>query len=139
LGTGARADFAGYTGQLLVPPVVLGSVAGALIHRRAGVAAALLGGYAATAAALGFDALRWEVVDGRPLSTVERVRRALRLAGFGAIWLAAVPAALLRLALRGGPVRYDKMAHVGEGESRSDDVVSTNGRGREPLVAEPSR
>ena len=37
----------------------------------------------------------------------------MRLALFGAVWLAAVPAALWRLATRSGPVAYDKMAHDG--------------------------
>jgi glycosyl transferase family 2 len=135
----ARADFVGYAGQLLAPPIILGSLAGALVHRRGSVAAVLLGGYALSAAGLGFDALRWEDVDGRRLSVSERLRRGLRLAGFGAIWLAAVPAALLRLALRGGPVRYDKMAHDGGAESSRGDAASTNGRHVEAAVAGPSR
>jgi len=140
LGVGARADFVGYAGQILAPPIIVGSLLGAAIHRRGSVAAALLGGYGLSAAALGFDALRWEeAAGGGPLGTSERVRRALRLAAFGAIWLAAVPAALLRLALRGGPVRYDKTAHDGGGESHPGDVVALNGRRREPAVAGPSR
>jgi hypothetical protein len=136
----ARADFVGYAGQLLAPPIILGSLAGAVVHRRGTVAAAVLGGYALTAAGLGFDALRWEEgPEGRPLSRPERVRRAIRLAAFGAIWLAAVPAALLRLALRGGPVRYDKMAHDGAGEAGPADATPQNGRHREPAVAGPAR
>jgi hypothetical protein len=119
--------------------MILGSIVGAAIHRRGTVAAAVLGGYALTAAGLGFDALRWEEADGSPLSRVERIRRGLRLAGFGAIWLAAVPAALLRLALRGGPVRYDKMAHDGGAELQPADVGSLDGPRLEPAIAGPSR
>src|SRR5438445_2583685 len=96
LSIAARADFVGYAGQVLAPPIILGSLVGAVIHRRASVATTLLGGYALTAAALGFDALRWEArPDGGSLSLRERLRRAVRLAAFGVIWLAAVPAALL--------------------------------------------
>src|SRR5438132_459627 len=92
-----------------------------------------LGGYALTAAALGFDALRWEArPDGGSLSLRERLRRAVRLAAFGVIWLAAVPAALLRLALRGGPVQYDKMAHGGGGESPLDEDSALTGESLEP-------
>jgi hypothetical protein len=123
LSIAARSDFVGYAGQLLAPPIILGSLAGAVRHRRAAVAAAVLGGYACTAAAIGFDALRWEQgPDGGPLPVEERLRRALRLTLFGAIWLAAVPAALWRLAIRGGPVRYDKMAHDGRGDSVSPEL-----------------
>jgi 1,2-diacylglycerol 3-beta-glucosyltransferase len=123
LSIGARIDFVGYAGQLLAPPIIIGSLAGAVRHRRSAVAAALLGGYAVTAAAIGFDALRWEPgPDGGPLPVAERLHRALRVTWFGAIWLAAVPAALWRLAIRGGPVRYDKMAHDGGGESFSPEL-----------------
>jgi hypothetical protein len=123
LSVAARMDFVGYAGQLLAPPIILGSLAGAARHRRRTVAAALLGGYALTAGALGFDALRWEQgPDGAPLAVGERFGRALRLVCFGAIWLVAVPAALLRLALRGGPVRYDKMDHAGGGESFGSEL-----------------
>jgi hypothetical protein len=139
LSVAARADFVGYASQLLAPPIIVGSVLGAAVHRRGTVAAAVLGGYALTAAALGFDALRWEEADGRPLSAMERIRRGLRLAGFGAIWLAAVPAALLRLALRGGPVTYDKMAHGEAAESQPADVASLDGPRPEPALAGPSR
>jgi hypothetical protein len=140
LSLAARADFMGYAGQILAPPIIVGSLIGGLVHRRAGVASALLGGYALTAAALGFDALRWETrPDGATLSIGERLRRAIRLAAFGAIWVAAVPAALLRLALRGGPVRYDKMAHGGGGEAPLDDDAPLDGASLEPAIAGPSR
>ena len=140
LSIAARADFVGYAGQVLAPPIILGSLVGAVIHRRASVATTLLGGYALTAAALGFDALRWEArPDGGSLSLRERLRRAVRLAAFGVIWLAAVPAALLRLALRGGPVQYDKMAHGGGGESPLDEDSALTGESLEPAIAGPSR
>jgi hypothetical protein len=72
----------------------------------------LLGAYAVAAAGLAYDALRWETdAGGAPLLRTERLRRAVRAATFGVLWLAAVPAALWRLAMREGPVGYDKMEH----------------------------
>ena len=113
----ARLDFAAYVGQLAAPPVVLGALAGALTTGRTRAAMSLIGAYAAVAAGLGFDALRWERrPDGSPLSLSERLRRAVRLALFGTVWLAAVPTAMWRLATRQGAVVYDKMAHDGAGE-----------------------
>jgi hypothetical protein len=35
------------------------------------------------------------------------------LGGFNALWLAAIPGALVRLVIRRGPVEYTKLAHVG--------------------------
>jgi hypothetical protein len=120
LPLGARLDFAAYAGQLLIPSLIVGAVARAVLTGRARAAALLLGSYAAVTAALGFDALRWEThPDGSALSLSERAVRALRLALFGAVWLAAVPAALWRLATRQGAVAYDKMAHAGNAEDRA--------------------
>jgi hypothetical protein len=114
LPLGARLDFAAYASQLAIPPLILGAIARAILTGRARTAVALLGSYAAVTAALGFDALRWETgPDGSPLTVRERAARATRLALFGAVWLAAVPAALWRLATRRGAVVYDKMAHAG--------------------------
>jgi 1,2-diacylglycerol 3-beta-glucosyltransferase len=114
LPLGARLDFATYVGQLVAPPLILGALAGALGRGRTGVAAMLLAAYGGVAAALGFDALRWETrPDGSSLTTSERLFRAARVAAFGTIWLAAVPAALWRLATRRGAVLYDKMDHDG--------------------------
>jgi Glycosyltransferase like family 2 len=136
LSVAARADFAGYASQLLAPPIIIGSLAGAARHRRPALAAALIGGYAAAAAGIGFDALRWEEgPDGGPLSLTERLSRGIRLACFGGLWLAAVPAALWRLAVRGGPVRYDKMAHAGGGKSSPPRVVRFAGRRSEGAAA----
>ncbi|MFL5681427.1 MAG: glycosyltransferase, partial [Chloroflexota bacterium] len=117
LSTTAKADFAVYAAQLAAPPVIAGALARGAVAGRWRVGALLLAAYAATAAALGFDALRWEhTVDGSPLSTGERAGRAARLAAFGVVWLAAVPAALWRLASRRGAMTYHKMAHDGGGE-----------------------
>ncbi len=113
----ARLDFALYGAQLALPPVALGVGLGALRRGRPRFAVGLVGVYTLGALALAWDALRWETGptdDG--LDVRERAYRTLRVAAFGAIWLAAVPAALWRLATRQGPVRYDKMAHgAGEG------------------------
>jgi hypothetical protein len=110
----AKADFAAYGGQLLFPPLLLGALAGALTGGRRGLAAALLGLYGAAAAALAWDALRWDAAadEHRP-GVGERAVRSLRAAAFGAVWLAAVPAALWRLATRRGAVLYDKMTREG--------------------------
>jgi hypothetical protein len=108
----AKADFAGYVGQLALPPVILGALLRSWRTGRGGAARLLLGAYAAVATCLAYDALRWETDSGgAPLLRSERLRRALRAAAFGAVWLAAVPAALWRLAMREGPVTYDKMDH----------------------------
>ncbi len=117
----ARLDFVTYAGQLLAPPLIAGAVLAAPV---AGGSAAgiLLAGYAGSAAVLGWDALRWERDRaGRPLASAERLARAVRVALFGIIWLAAVPAALWRLAARRGPVRYDKMAHGAVVDRPADD------------------
>jgi 1,2-diacylglycerol 3-beta-glucosyltransferase len=124
----AKLDFLAYAGQLVAPPLVVGAVAGAVVRGRPGTAAALLGAYGLTGGALSWDSLRWErAADGGPLRPAERARRAVRAAAFGGIWLAAVPAALWRLATRRGALTYDKMEHdgrstgdAGGGESAGD-------------------
>ena len=114
LGARAKADFAIYAGQLLVPPIILGAVARSWRNARGGLARRLLASYALVASGLAFDALRWESDrGGAPLLRTERLRRAARAALFGCVWLAAIPAALWRLALREGPMTYEKMDHSG--------------------------
>jgi hypothetical protein len=108
----AKLDFAAYIGQLALPPVILGAVVRAWRTGRGRGARAILGAYALVAAGLTYDALRWETDSGgAPLLRTVRLRRALRAAAFGCMWLAAVPAAMWRLAMREGPVAYDKMEH----------------------------
>ena len=112
LSAARKADFCGYIGQLLLPPVILGALVRSWRDGRGGAARLLLGVYGAVGTALAYDALRWETdAGGAPLLRTERLRRALRAAAFGGVWLAAVPAALWRLAMREGPVEYDKMDH----------------------------
>lgn len=116
LRSSARLDFALYAGQLVIPPVILGSLAGALVRHRPGPLVGLVGAYLATGAALAWDGLRWEAdARGQPLPSGERAARSLRVAIFNGIWLGAVPAALWRLVTRRGRVGYEKMAHVGGG------------------------
>lgn len=111
----ARLDFAAYGAQLLAPPLILGAVGGALATGEPGMAIALVGTYLGAGGVLAFDALRWETAPGSPgVKTAERLARAIRAALFSVIWLGAVPGALWRLATRRGPVRYDKMTHVGD-------------------------
>ncbi len=112
LGLRAKVDFAAYGGQIAAPPLILGAVAGAVRRSRPGTATALVAAYAGVAGALAWDALRWETAPtGDPLPGGERRARAARAAAFGSLWLAAVPAAMWRLAARRGAVVYDKMAH----------------------------
>jgi 1,2-diacylglycerol 3-beta-glucosyltransferase len=114
LGRYARLDFATYTGQLVIPPLILGAIGGALVRGRPVPAALLLGTYLAVGSALAWDGLRWETApDGSALPPGRRARRALRVGLFDAIWLAAIPGAMWRLATRRGTVGYEKMAHVG--------------------------
>ena len=116
LGRYARLDFAAYAGQLCIPPVILGTVVGAVVRGRVAPAAILVGTYLAAGGALAWDALRWETgPDGGPLALPERVGRSIRVGLFSAVWLGAIPAAMWRLATRRGPVGYTKMAHVGGG------------------------
>lgn len=114
LGIRAKLEFLAYAGQLAAPPLIAGSVAGAFRRGQAVSAVLLVAAYAGVAGGLAWDALRWEAgADGHPLHPGERLGRAARAAVFGSLWLAAVPAALWRLAVRRGPVVYDKMAHHG--------------------------
>ncbi len=120
LSPSARADFAGYAAQLLAPPLAVGFGLGSIVARDVRPALAIGGIYAAAGTILAWDALRWERdASGGPLRPEARIGRAARAAGFGTIWIAAVPAALWRLVTRRGRVRYDKMAHRGGGEAAS--------------------
>jgi 1,2-diacylglycerol 3-beta-glucosyltransferase len=108
----AKVDFAGYVAQLALPTVIAGALLRSWRTGRGGASRVLLGVYAIVAMGLTYDALRWETdTGGAPLLRTERLRRAVIGAVFGVLWLAAVPAALWRLAVREGPVGYDKMEH----------------------------
>lgn len=109
----ARLDFAVYGAQLVAPSLIIGAVVGAAVTGAAGVAVAMVGMYLVAGGVLAFDALRWEYTASGPLPVGLRTVRSARAALFGAFWLVAVPAALWRLAMRRGQVRYDKMTHVG--------------------------
>jgi cellulose synthase/poly-beta-1,6-N-acetylglucosamine synthase-like glycosyltransferase len=110
----ARADFAVYVGQLAVPAVILGAIAGAATRRRPGPALILLGSYLFAGGVLAWDGLRWEVdPEGRPLAVAARAGRALRVALFSAVWLVTIPGALWRVGTRRGEVAFAKMAHLG--------------------------
>ncbi len=116
-----KLDLVAGAAQLAGPPVVLGAIVGGLRWHRPWAAGAMLGACLGSAALLTWDALR---LDGsgpapgpasiasptRPVGA-DRLLRAGATALFGALWLAAVPAALVRLAVRRGPVRYDKTRH----------------------------
>jgi glycosyltransferase involved in cell wall biosynthesis len=116
LSAGAKLDFCTYVGQLAVPALGLGVIAGSLASGRVKPAAGLAAGYVAAGAILGWDALRWETAEGQPLPASERVARTARVAVFNLLWLLAIPRALLAIAARGGSIRYVKMEHTGSGE-----------------------
>ena len=121
LAPAARLDFALYAGQLAVPPIALGALGGALILRRPWASVSFIGGYLAFGTGLAWGALRLEPDGpGTVLDPAQRLRRALAVGLFNAVWLAAVPGALLHLATRRGPIEYAKMAHVGGGHRGGD-------------------
>lgn len=113
----ARLDFAAYAGQLAIPTVIVGALAGAAVRGRPGPALILLAAYLGAGGALAWDGLRWESdAEGEGLTPAVRARRAVRVALFNGIWLVAVPGALWRLGTRQGRVGYAKMDHVGGGQ-----------------------
>lgn len=114
LAANSKLDFATYAGQLAVPCIVAGAAAAAVTTGRKRPLLTLLAGYLGVSAVLSWDSLRWQLgPDGRVLGAVDRARRVLRVSLFNALWLAVVPRALLNIAFRGGPVRYEKMEHSG--------------------------
>jgi hypothetical protein len=60
----------------------------------------------------------------------------MRLALFGTVWLAAVPAAWWRVGARRGPVVYHKMAHHGEAEPVESKPAVESTTERETATAE---
>lgn len=138
-----RADFLGYGLQLLLPGVLAGALLGAVAHRRPARPAVLAGLATASAAGVAYDALRWETDErGRPLGRNARLRRALRVTAFGGLWVAMVPAAMARIVVRRGPVRYAKTRHVphvaGTRASAGDGAVR-DGAARPPTRGRDDR
>jgi hypothetical protein len=130
LPLGSRLDFVAYVGQLAVPAVVLGAAACAITTGRKRTLLVVASGYLGVSAGLGWDSLRWETgADGRPLRRGERLRRAARVSLFNGLWLLVVPRALANLAFRGGPVRYEKMSHDGDGALEWDSSVRVEPQG----------
>ena len=107
-------DFAVYGMQLMAPPIILGAMLGAVVNLRPGPAPALIAIYLLAGGVLAFDALRWDRADQRgTMPILERTLRSVRVAMFSAVWLVAVPGALLRIAFRRGRPRFDKTARAG--------------------------
>lgn len=117
----ARADACAYAIQLGVPSIVLGALVGGLARRRPWALTAIVGGYVTFAVSL-----TWRVLDGRaPTSATEqsprqrgaalpgreRFARSLQAALFAGIWIAAVPAAFVRLAANRSPLRFERTPH----------------------------
>lgn len=113
----ARIDHAVYLAQLLAAPVIVGAIGAMLVTGRGTTAVALVATYLAAGAILAFEGLRFEArPPGQPLRLAERLGRSIRGGLFGALWLGAIPGALVRLATRPGTLRYDKTVHLGEPE-----------------------
>ena len=117
LGPYARLDFAAYAGQLVHPA---GHPRDAGRRRRP---RPVWRPRRSSSGPTSRRAARWPGTrcagrrgpTGSRSQPAERVRRSVRVGLFNAVWLAAIPAALLRLATRRGRVGYAKMAHVGGG------------------------
>lgn len=124
----ARWDFAGYGGQLVAPPLIIGAIAGGVVFHQPTLAVGLFSSYVAVGGILAFDALRWETDPrGRGLGLSERLARSVRVALFSTIWLAAVNGALWRLATRRGLVRFDKTARAAPGSTPPGETARTAG------------
>jgi hypothetical protein len=105
-------DFLVYGGQLLVPPLAVGFVAGAVVDRRPSRAASALAALGIMGLGLAYDALHDDCSDhGRPLARRARATRAVGVVAFEGLWLLVVPSALWRLASRRGAVRFAKTPH----------------------------
>ncbi len=110
----ARWDFAVYGVQLMAPPIILGAMLGAVVNLRPGPLPALIAIYLLAGGVLAFDALRWDRPDqAGTMPILERTLRSVRVAMFSAVWLVAVPGALVRIAVRRGRPRFDKTARSG--------------------------
>ena len=100
-----------YAGQALVPWLAVGMAARS-IGRRGGAArgglATLLGSYGIASLTIAWTAL--EATPGQPVRS--RVARTLGSAAFAAQWLAFLPIAWLRVALRSGPPRFEQTEHA---------------------------
>lgn len=107
----ARIDLLVYAGQAVLPPIVVGAVAGGLRRRQLGVPVLLVGVYAASAMGLTAIAVAESAradAAGESTGDVPRARLALLGGVFAGQWLLAVPAALLRIAVRPGRVTFDR-------------------------------
>ncbi|MCI0344296.1 MAG: hypothetical protein L0221_02470, partial [Chloroflexi bacterium] len=108
----AKLDFVAYVGQLLAAPFILGSMLAAAPTGQLATAAILNSGYLAASGFLAWVGLGREArADGIGLGALQRLRGAIHAALFSYIWLAAIPGALARLALRRGPLTFSKTVH----------------------------
>lgn len=119
----AKIDLAIYSGQAVLPPIVLGAALGGLRRRRPGAPLILVGLYIAVGSVLAWagsdDPPAVEPVRAHPLGPDSGVRprspvapgRVMR-AGLGGVfathWLVAVPAALARIAFRRGAPTFER-------------------------------
>ena len=123
----ARLDFVAYAGQLAIAPFLAGAIGIAGLNGRPAASAILIAGYLGAAGLLAWVGLgREAVIDGVSLHLAERARGAIRGSLFAFIWLAAIPGALVRLALRRGPLTFAKTSH-GEALSAGPAFVERGG------------
>ncbi|HZM72010.1 MAG TPA: glycosyltransferase family 2 protein [Candidatus Polarisedimenticolia bacterium] len=110
----AKLDFAGYVGQLVAAPLILGTLAAAARTGLVLASATFIGGYIAASGLLAWVGLgREAAVDGAALTAARRFGSAILAAAFSVLWLAAIPGAFVRLALRRGPLTFAKTVHGG--------------------------
>lgn len=123
-----RLDFAAYGGQLIAPPVILGALLGAATTGGTTLAVGLIASYLVAGGVLSFDSLRWERdAEGRAVSLPDRLARSIRAALFSLVWLAALNGALLRIATRRGPVRFDRTARAGASTGSAPEPAAMPG------------
>lgn len=109
LPTAAKVDLVGSAAQLVLPQFLAGVALGGIRRRRPDVPVVLGGAYVGVAVGLTWVALGQEAVfDGRVMPGRARLARSVLGGPFAALWLAVVPLALARIAIRTGPTTFEK-------------------------------
>lgn len=105
----AKVDLIGYAIQLVLPPFFVGMAIGSIRRRRPVVPLVLGGVYVGVAGGLTWVALGEEATfDGRRMPARARLTRSMLGGSFAAHWLAVVPLALARIAIRTGPTTFER-------------------------------
>ncbi len=111
----ARLELALYACQLLLPPLILGTLVRGLACRRPGPTAVVVAGYVGTGAILAWSAIaRLQ----EPAPPGRRALRALAVGAFSTHWLVALPVGLIRIAVGPEAVTFvrtqDRLAPRGQ-------------------------